>query len=92
MFYKGLFLSLGYGSIGKVANVKFELGEYTEDVIKERTRIGHGLCFNVGYNLITNAPGFFLGVSGGLTYDVVNKVVAPSVSLKMGMSFEWEKY
>ena len=92
LFYKGLFLSLGYGSIGKVANVKFELGEYTEDVIKERTRIGHGLCFNVGYNLITNAPGFFLGVSGGLTYDVVNKVVAPSVSLKMGMSFEWEKY
>lgn len=94
-YYKGLFLSFGYGTIGRNGDVEiaFSLGESSNDeAIKKKLRVGHGPNFHVGYNMVTSEWGFFLGVSGGLTYDVVYKVVAPSVNIKLGMSFEWKKY
>lgn len=94
-YYKGLFLSFGYGTIGRngAVEIAFSLGESSNDeAIKKKLRVGHGPNFHVGYNMVTSEWGFFLGVSGGLTYDVVYKVVAPSVNLKLGMSFEWKKY
>lgn len=98
LFYKGIFISVSYGSVAKVkANVSLEYdGDYSRNYAKDARKIvqnGHGPQVHVGYNLVTpSANGFFLGISGGLAYDVVNKVVAPSVNLKLGMSFEWKKY
>lgn len=94
-YYKGLFLSFGYGTIGRNGDVEvaFSSGESSDDdAIKKKLRVGNGPNFHVGYNLVTSEWGFFLGVSGGLMYDVANKVVTPSVNLKMGGSFEWKKY
>lgn len=100
LFYKGLFLSLGYGSISRVKPVIFEGDNLDEDSYEEQRdeylskfEKGHGLHFNVGYNLCTTSwYGFFLGVSGGIAYDVVNKIVVPSFNLKLGMTFDWEQY
>lgn len=98
LFYKGIFISVSYGSVAKVkANVSLEYdGDYSRNYAKDARKIvqnGHGPQVHVGYNLVTpSANGFFLGISGGLAYDVANKVVTPSVNLKMGMSFEWKKY
>lgn len=50
----------------------------------------HGLLFHVGYNLVTNlerGTGFFLGISAGASYDVVNKAFAPSFMLKLGVAW-----
>lgn len=100
LFYKGVFLSFGYGSVARV-NPAISLEYYAtpggDDVVKtdarERVHNGHGVRVNVGYNLVApSADGFFLGVSGGFAYDIVNKVVVPSFNLKLGMSFEWKKY
>lgn len=95
LFYKGLFLSFGYGTIGRNDDVEvaFSLDESSDDdAIKKKLRVGHGPNFHVGYNLVTSEWGFFLGISGGFAYDVVDKVVSPAVSLKIGMSFKWRKH
>lgn len=98
LFYKGIFISVSYGSVAKAkSTVSLEYdGDYSKHYAKDARKIvqnGHGPQVHVGYNLVTpSANGFFLGISGGLAYDVVNKVVAPSVNLKLGRSFEWKKY
>lgn len=80
--YRGLFLDAGYGTIAKPHGVDHS----------------HGVLFHVGYNLVTNlvdgpneGVGFFLGVSGGASYDVINKEYAPSVNVKVGIAFGWDK-
>lgn len=81
--YRGLFLDCGYGTICPTyvtANQKLEKS--------------HGILFHAGYNLVTdlsNGAGFFLGLSGGASYDVINKVFAPSVNLKIGVAWGWHK-
>ena len=81
-FYKGVFLSVGYGTIA--------LTRKTEDCENS----GHGVHFHVGYNgvIMSRGDGAFYGISGGVAYDVVNKVFYPSVSLKLGWAFYWKKY
>lgn len=81
-FYKGVFLSVGYGTIA--------LTRKTADCENS----GQGVHFHVGYNgvIMSGENGPFYGVSGGFAYDVVNKVFYPSVSLKLGWAFNWKKY
>lgn len=97
LFYKGMFFSIGYGSISRVSSVSLEYNDvdaYWEVWKDDLSKIekGHGLHVNIGYNLCTEPWGFFLGVSGGFAYDVVNKIMVPSFSLKLGMTFDWKKY
>ena len=97
LFYKGLFFSLGYGSVTRIQPIELKYdNDYFADDIKDdilKMIKGHGLHISVGYNLVTpSANGFFLGISGGFAYDIVNKAFAPSFNLKLGMSFEWKKY
>lgn len=97
LYYKGFFLSLGYGSISRVRPVSLEydsVDDYWEHSDDDLSKIikGHGVHINVGYNLCTSANGFFLGISGGIAYDVVNKLVVPCFNLKLGMTFDWKKY
>ena len=98
LFYKGLFLSVSYGSVANmksVVSLEYD-GGFPEQYAKDARKMvhnGHGPQVHVGYNLVTpSANGFFLGISGGFAYDIVNKVFVPSFNLKLGMSFEWKKY
>lgn len=93
--YRGLFLDCGYGSI---AQAKVTLKHYTfystPKAAREAVLNSHGLLFHAGYNLVTNlsdGAGFFLGISGGASYDVIYKVFAPSVNLKIGVAWGWHK-
>lgn len=98
--YRGLFVDCGYGSI---ANAKTSLreikdGHYaiysTPEKARDAVQNSHGVLFHAGYNLVTNlsnGAGFFLGLSGGASYDVINKVFAPSVNLKIGVAWGWHK-
>lgn len=95
--YKGIFIDCGYGTINKPT---IDVGPSGSDSIwtrepkeiaKEKAEYSHGLLFHAGYNLVTNLDSgavFFLGLSAGASYDVKNKVFAPSVLLKIGVAFD----
>lgn len=93
--YRGLFLDCGYGSIAPAtAEVKFDYIYLldADDIIKIRKQVstGHGPHIHIGYNLVTNlskGSGFFLGINGGILYDVINKKTAPSFNLKIGVAW-----
>lgn len=98
--YRGLFVDCGYGSIAKtnVSLKGMENGQYkfysTPEAARAAVQNSHGILFHAGYNLVTdlsNHAGFFLGISGGASYDVINKVFAPSVNLKLGVAWGWHK-
>lgn len=85
--YRGLFIDCGYGTICPASVKVNSYGNYTYNK-------SHGILFHAGYNLVTDLSdkaGFFLGVSGGASYDVINKVFAPSVNLKIGVAWGWHK-
>ena len=86
--YKGIFLDLGYGTICKPTK---DVGQVTSEIeAKQMVGNSHGLLFHAGYNLVTNlehGPGFYLGINAGASYDVINKEVAPSFIIKLGMAF-----
>lgn len=91
--YKGIFLDCGYGTINVPTG---ELNYYkTWDGDTKRytnvTTNSHGFLFHAGYNLVTSlryGTGFFLSLSAGASYDMINKVFAPSVVLKIGIAWE----
>ena len=92
--YKGLFLDCGYGTIAPASTkVLYGFGDWLNSdeakSVREKVETSHGLLFHAGYNLVTECDfcGFFLGISAGASYDVPNKVVAPSFFLKMGIAF-----
>lgn len=94
--YKGLFVDFGYGSIAKPSVSKVSVPYYGAYEVKKRNSAArkavensHGILVHAGYNLAlqNTQPGFFLGISGGISYDVINKVIAPSVNLKIGLAF-----
>jgi len=96
--YKGLFLDCGYGTIAKSFVDGVSVGSSNssdrENNAKKAVENSHGILFHAGYNLVTDLScdaGFFLGLSGGASYDVVNKVFAPSINLKIGVAWGWEK-
>lgn len=97
--YKGLFIDFGYGTIATptaepMISVSYKSDLSPSDVAQKSVQNSHGILFHAGYNLVTNlsdGAGFFLGVSGGASYDVINKVVAPSVNLKFGIAWGWQK-
>lgn len=77
--YRGIFLDCGYGTI---CPAKAESKDFDSS---------HGVLFHAGYNLFltsSGSTGFFLGVSGGASYDVKNMVYAPSINLKIGIAWE----
>lgn len=91
--YRGLFIDLGYGTISK-PSISLTGGYYSEDGAKKAVTSSHGLLFHAGYNLVTDLSygvGFFMGISGGTSYDVINKEFAPSINLKLGIAWGWEK-
>lgn len=66
--------------------------EDVSSAIKKSVHNGHGILFHIGYNLVTEpaswaSAGFFFGISGGASFDVINKVFAPSINLKIGMAW-----
>lgn len=94
--YKGIFLDCGYGSISKPVVDLGNVGYYNywstslEEKAKNRAHSAHGLLFHAGYNLVTNlanGAGFFLGISAGASYDVMNEEFAPSMMLKIGVAW-----
>jgi len=94
--YMGLFLDFGYGTIvPTTADVQYSyylyIGKDDKREIRKMISTGHGLLLHAGYNLVTGDlsknAGFFLGFSGGLSYDVVNKKTSPSINLKFGMAW-----
>ncbi|MBR3578249.1 MAG: hypothetical protein IKO89_04010 [Bacteroidales bacterium] len=94
--YKGVFLDFGYGSISKsfVDLGKIEGYYYYDNSHKEKAKNwvyqAHGVLFHAGYNFVTNltnGAGFFLGISAGASYDVVNYEFAPSIMVKIGVSW-----
>lgn len=97
--YKGLFLDCGYGTIAKasVDSIAIPYSYYSNDIdndARKKVENSHGVLFHAGYNLVTNlsdGAGFFLGLSGGASYDVINKVFAPSVNLKIGVAWGWHE-
>lgn len=64
---------------------------YDKSVVRRLVqKNSHGILFHVGYNLVTNlqnSTGFFLGLNAGASYDIINKVYAPSVNLKIGVAW-----
>lgn len=101
--YKGIFVDFGYGSIAKpVANVEYDFNtskigsslnitdQRDHKQIVKKISNSHGINFHAGYNLVTELArdaGFFFGINGGLAYDVINKEVAPSFNLKIGVAW-----
>ena len=99
LYYKGLFISAGYGSIAKLqpATLEYDSWEgYQENYEDDLLKIirGHGIHLNIGYNgvLMCGNNGPLYGISLGVAYDVVNKVFYPSVGVKLGWAFDWKKY
>ena len=93
--YRGLFVDCGYGSIA-TAKTETEYGHWyhTPERARDAVKNSHGILFHAGYNLVTDLSsksGFFLGISGGASYDVINKVFAPSINLKLGVAWGWHK-
>lgn len=72
--------------------VEHTLGiEKCEQLAKDLVKNSHGLLLLAGYNLVTDlseTTGFFLGISGGVSYDVINKAYAPSINLKIGVAWQ----
>lgn len=91
--YKGIFLDCGYGTINEPKIEPYDMIDYYGlNIYKSQLEIknSHGLLFHAGYNLATigrNDVGFFLSISAGASYDVVNKVLAPSANLKIGVAW-----
>lgn len=94
--YKGIFLDCGYGSISKPVVDLGNVGHYGSwtyslaEKAKNRVHSAHGLLFHAGYNLVTNlanGAGFFLGISAGASYDVMNEEFALSMMLKIGVAW-----
>ncbi len=89
--YEGLFMGCGYGTINMpVYDVGKVYGhDYRIYARQKNVEHSHGLHFHVGYNFIVDSwPLFFLGISAGASYDIKNKVYAPSVLLKIGIAWE----
>lgn len=99
--YKGIFIDCGYGTIAKPADrvsYNFSWADPTSGIIQHDDRVhimeravgnSHGILFHAGYNAtVGDEIKFFLGISGGASYDIINKVFAPSVNLKIGMGFD----
>ena len=96
--YKGIFIDCGYGTIHKPSStIKYSVGGGNEfdSSVKSHIRSqvdnsSNGILFHAGYNLVTDLSyhaGFFLGISAGASYDVHNKVFAPSINLKIGVAW-----
>ena len=88
--YNGFFLDFGYGSIAKArTSVEYphSWSSGMEDEIRKMVETGHGLLFHVGYNHKKENDGLLLSVAVGCSYDLINRVLAPSLILKIGGAF-----
>lgn len=91
--YKGIFLDCGYGTINVPTGVLnyYETWDGDTKSYTNVTTNSHGFLFHAGYNLVTSlryGTGFFLSLSAGASYDMIYKVFAPSVVLKIGIAWE----
>lgn len=67
--------------------------EFCEDVLKNR-KMNHGMQFILGYDFVSKMVdtnvGFYLGVKGGIIYDIKNKAIVPLAGLKLGLAFSYK--
>lgn len=95
--YKGLNVGCGYGSIHKpAATIQYNYGaklskDGAKTVQKKLEDNSHGLLIHAGYDFFYpegEEVSFFLGFNAGVSIDFKNdKKVAPSLNLKLGISF-----
>lgn len=87
--YRGLFIGCGYGSYLKYPH-NFEYPEnylsFNYDYCKDAMhKPNHGMQFILGYDFVFGKDGgFYLGVKGGIIYDIKNQAIVPLVGLKLG--------
>ena len=66
--------------------------EFCEDALKNR-KMNHGMQFMLGYDFVSKMEdnlGFYLGVKGGIIYDIKNKSILPLAGLKLGIAFGYK--
>lgn len=96
--YRGLFIGCGYGSYLKYP-LKIECpdentGEQNIDYCKDAMRNPNsGVQCLLGYDFVNKMKynsSFYLGVKGGIIYDINNKLIVPLVGLKLGIAFSYK--
>lgn len=93
--YKGLFFGCGFGTISKPTgeahyDFGYSIDNDEEEIILKDVSTSHGIFFHIGYDFVDNLSadgGLFLGISGGASYDLTNKVYSPSINLKIGYAW-----
>ena len=93
--YKGLFIDCGFGTISKPEEYVYMYRFYSfvdDDVetVKRKVNTSHGIFIHIGYDYVddlSDGGGFFLGISGGASYDLINKEYSPSINLKIGYAW-----
>jgi hypothetical protein len=93
--YKGLFFDCGFGTISKPEEYVYEYYFSIHDdddveKVKRKVNISHGILIHIGYDYVGNlsdGKNLFIGISGGASYDLTNKELAPSINLKIGYAW-----
>lgn len=66
--------------------------EFCIDAIRNK-KVNGGMQFMLGYDFVSKMKdnlGFYLGVKGGIIYDIKNKSVIPLAGLKLGVAFGYK--
>lgn len=83
--YRGFFIGCGYGSY-------YPIDTYDADA-NYTIEKNHGMQFMLGYDFVSKMEdnlGFYLGVKGGIIYDIKNKAIVPLAGLKLGLAFGYK--
>lgn len=67
--------------------------EFCEDAIRNK-KVNGGMQFMLGYDFVSKMVdtnvGFYVGVKGGIIYDIKNKAIVPLAGLKLGLAFGYK--
>ncbi|MCQ2330304.1 MAG: hypothetical protein MJZ93_07105 [Paludibacteraceae bacterium] len=96
--YRGLFIGCGYGSYLKYPlkiecpdeNTSKQNKDYCKDAMRNPNS---GVQCLLGYDFVNKMEhnySFYLGVKGGIIYDIKNKSVIPLAGLKLGVAFGYK--
>lgn len=100
--YRGLFVGCGFTSIAPAVqkvSVNYYVSHNSDGWVKgsdaksiqNLVNQSNGVAFGVGYDLVTNrnngGSGFYLGLNAGAVYDIQNKTISPTASLRIGVAW-----